>query len=83
MSLRKARQVEAALRQGLDVCCPFCGSPDIDAEFVDVGLGGDGMQVTPYRCGDCDAVQMTGLPPDDADAEEFAYGWHRGPGEDA
>ncbi len=31
---------------------------DVDAEFVDVGVGVGGVQVTPYDCGDCGAQEM-------------------------
>jgi hypothetical protein len=45
--------------------CPFCGSPWVDAEFVDIGVGM--QQVTGAICFDCEASQ-------DDDGE-----WHEGP----
>lgn len=36
--------------------CPFCWGV-VEAEFVDVGLGGQGVQVTPYGCARCYSVQ--------------------------
>lgn len=76
------RALDAADRLAGDrkIRCPFCGSDQVDAEFVDVGVGGSGMQVTPYHCLDCDAEQMN---PDadrqNADADESAAGWWKGP----
>lgn len=58
--------------------CPFCGSTNIDCEYVDIGVGF--QQVTPYFCSDCLAHQMN--PPyddyPDVTAEERATGWVRG-----
>ena len=36
--------------------CPICDSTNIDAEFVDIGVGE--QQVTPYVCGDCGSWQV-------------------------
>jgi hypothetical protein len=38
--------------------CPWCGSRNIYADFVDVGVGGEGIQVTPYECQVCHAIQI-------------------------
>lgn len=62
-----------------DTECPFCGGL-CDAEFVDVGIGGPGVQVTPFVCGSCEAQQMN--PHHDnshATPEEAKVGWWRGP----
>lgn len=58
--------------------CPWCGSTDIDAEFVDVGVGSTGMQVTPWMCGDCGAQQIGAMNKEQGDAEERKRGWFRG-----
>lgn len=39
--------------------CPFCWGV-CEAEFVDVGLGGQGVQVTPYECAKCGAIESRG-----------------------
>lgn len=56
--------------------CPYCGCY-ADAEFVDIGVGY--QQVTPYSCGNCDALQMN--PYNDnsrATEEEKKFGWWKG-----
>lgn len=45
-------------RRGRGVECPYCGEWCDDAEFVDVGVGGGGVQVSPYSCPRCLAVQV-------------------------
>jgi hypothetical protein len=54
--------------------CPFCGSDNVDANFVDIGVGE--QQVTAYCCFDCHACQ---LGPNDhpENAEQEFYGWAR------
>ncbi len=62
--------------------CPYCGSTSVDAEFVDVGVGGRGMQVTPWTCEDCWAQQMNPYAQDHnarGTEEERKLGWFRGP----
>ena len=57
--------------------CPFCGEMYQDtAEYVDVGVGGRGVQVTPNSCEVCGASQTGAyeLPPEKYD---FIGGWHR------
>ena len=57
--------------------CPWCGSKNIDAHFVDIGVGM--QQVTPYECS-CGARQMNPYHEEDnatASAEERACGWWR------
>jgi hypothetical protein len=54
--------------------CPWCGSPDLDAEFVDIGVGQE--QVTPYRCTSCDANEMNPYHDNSiATDEERTRGW--------
>ena len=53
--------------------CPWCGSANVDAEFVDIGVGF--QQVTPYRCGDCDALQL-GPDSDNATDIERRVAWY-------
>ena len=57
--------------------CPFCEEPYEDiAEYVDVGVGGHGVQVTPNYCAACGASQ-TGHYELDPSLYEFKCGWHR------
>ena len=70
-----------------DRMCPFCEEVYDDiAEYVDVGVGGRGVQVTPNHCEnpDCGAWEQ-GAYTYDASEYEFAYGWvrpkYRTPGE--
>ncbi len=63
--------------------CPWCESENVDAEFVDVGVGGRGQQVTPYSCGDCGARQFGPQDhhltlSDGVDLEEARRHWFRG-----
>lgn len=59
--------------------CPYCGSENVDAEFVDVGVGFE--QVTAAECGECGSVQVN---PHDEEAKakltevERKVYWHRG-----
>lgn len=56
------------------ITCPWCGSSDLEAEFVDIGVGA--QQVTPYHCCACGADEMN--PYDDnarATDEERKRGW--------
>jgi hypothetical protein len=54
--------------------CPWCMSTDLDATFVDIGVG---MQrVTPYRCNNCDALEIGHWS--GGDEEERRCGWFRG-----
>ncbi len=39
-----------------EMICPFCNG-ECEAEFVDVGVGGRGPQVSPYYCGRCGAQE--------------------------
>jgi hypothetical protein len=70
--------------------CPWCGDTTCYAEFVDVGVGGSGVQVTPYQCDNCGAHENNiGLSEDwrAALAEErrleaqgkMKDGWWKGP----
>lgn len=61
--------------------CPWCGSFDIDAEFVDNGVGM--QQVSPYLCGRCGASEFY---PNDHESDkptraEKRRGWWAGPPE--
>jgi hypothetical protein len=61
--------------------CPWCSSTNLDAEFVDNGVGQ--QQVTPYLCGDCGSSEFY---PDDHDSDkptagEKKRGWWMGPPE--
>lgn len=54
--------------------CPFCGSTDLHAEYVDIGVGE--QRVTPYQCAGCGAREF--YSSDDrarATPEESAVGW--------
>jgi hypothetical protein len=54
--------------------CPYCGSTNINCEFVDIGVGE--IQCTPYGCENCFAVQIN--PYDESarpDEEEKRIGW--------
>jgi len=56
--------------------CPFCGSTNIEAPFVDNGVGME--QVGPYGCDDCHAVQLEYPDVDGQNEEERSIGWRRG-----
>ena len=57
--------------------CPFCEEVYEDnAEYVDVGVGGYGVQVTPNVCEECGAQQQGAYDYDSKDFE-FASGWVR------
>lgn len=62
------------------VKCPFCGSDDTDAEFVDIGVGE--QQVSPYCCVTCGAHQMHPYhdDPSQGDTYEQKVGWWKGRG---
>lgn len=63
--------------------CPHCDSTRIDAEFVDVGCGGRGVQATPYECYDCGAREFySSEDAIDALDVEILAGWHIHPGPD-
>lgn len=54
--------------------CPWCRSEEIDAEFVDIGVGM--QQVTPYVCGECGAYQFgCGVQESDVTPEEWFVKW--------
>ena len=59
--------------------CPFCGSQDLCADFVDIEVGME--QVTPYQCMECHAEQMNPYLEDDKNAseEEKQARWWKGP----
>lgn len=57
--------------------CPYCGSGEIDAHFVDIGVGL--QQASVAQCLDCGAHEFD--PYDDnshASPEEQALGWYKG-----
>lgn len=57
--------------------CPFCKSENIDAEFIDIGIGH--QQATPYECIDCGASQMNPYSNiSSASKEEIDVGWYKG-----
>lgn len=58
LDVAKQWERERAEAQPVARRCPFCDSSNVDAEFVDVGVGVGGVQVTPYDCGDCGAQEM-------------------------
>jgi hypothetical protein len=63
---------------GSEQTCPFCGSTDVDAEYVDIGVGV--QQVTPFMYGACFAVQMNPYHDNsNATSEERARGWYGPP----
>ena len=57
--------------------CGWCGSAELDAEFVDVGVGARGVQVTPYNCGYCGAQELGAHSPHASQVlpEEARRGW--------
>lgn len=55
--------------------CPYCGSKNVDADFVDIGVGF--QRFGPYGCEDCYAFEMRGDDPAATD-EERRVGWYRG-----
>ena len=56
------------------VDCPYCGLTfDDNAEYVDVGVGGRGVQVTGNRCDRCGASEVGGYKTSDQLA--IAFGW--------
>ena len=60
-----------------DRTCPFCGEVYEDnAEYVDVGVGGRGVQVTANVCENCGA-QEQGCYKYEGDEWEFSGGWVR------
>lgn len=66
-----------------DATCPHCGSTALGVEFVDVGVGGRGVQATPYECYDCGAREFySDEDVIDALDVEIAAGWHLCPGPD-
>lgn len=54
--------------------CPLCGSPNFDADFVDIGVGE--IQCGPYGCPDCHAVQVD--PHDEPDDRTIIDGCYVG-----
>lgn len=59
-----------------EVKCPYCGSSNVEADFVDIGVGM--MQCGPYCCFDCHAYQLS--PEErqrDVTEEEYHVGWHK------
>jgi hypothetical protein len=57
--------------------CPFCDEVYDDiAEYVDVGVGYGGVQITPNCCEECGAQQQ-GAYDYDSQFFEFAGGWVR------
>lgn len=58
----------------MKTACPFCGSENIDADWVDIGVGM--QQCAPYTCADCNAQQMNPYHDNkDATEEEKRCGW--------
>lgn len=56
--------------------CPFCGSTQLDTDYVDVGVG-PMLRVAPYLCMNCGAGEaMPGDRMERATAEERAVGWY-------
>ena len=61
-----------------DQICPHCGSDQVDAHFVDIGVGL--QQASPFHCLDCLAHQFYDrADATDATPEEQAVGWFKGP----
>lgn len=58
------------------VQCPYCSSQDCEAEFCDVGVGGRGVQVSPYQCQVCGAVEIGPFDTTQASEEERQLGWY-------
>lgn len=55
--------------------CPYCGTLTEGAEFVDVGVGGAGVQCTPWVCQKCYAVEVG--PRQNGTEEENRCGFFR------
>jgi hypothetical protein len=55
--------------------CPYCGSEEIDAEFVDIGVGM--CQVSPYHCLNCDATEIGKYDEISVTDEEKKIGWYK------
>lgn len=56
--------------------CPICDSTNIDAEFVDIGVGE--QQCSPYSCGDCLSWQVG--PYDEPQPDLITlHGWYINP----
>lgn len=60
--------------------CGWCESEDIDCDYVDIGVGW--VQCTPYTCGFCGAIQMSGNElwgEKQGTEEEREIGWWKSP----
>jgi hypothetical protein len=63
----------------MGIKCPWCFSSYVYAEFVDVGVGGVGVQVTPYGCESCHSYQFDyGEKRENVSEEEWKVGWYQG-----
>mgnify|MGYP005989220195 CR=1 FL=1 len=61
--------------------CAWCHSKHVHAEFVDVGVGGGGLQITPYGCDECHSYEIGRYAltqPENYSAEELKRGWVEG-----
>lgn len=59
--------------------CPWCGSTNVEADWVDIGVGSE--QAGPYMCHDCQSTQMNPYHEEDnknATQEELDMGWWKG-----
>lgn len=59
------------------ICCGWCRSQHVDAEYVDIGVGA--QQVAAATCGECGARQIHFDERDAASIEERRRGWWMGP----
>ena len=54
--------------------CPYCGEIADDPEYVYIDLGYS-EQVSPHRCFQCEAVEMSRFDTEGATADEVRLGW--------
>lgn len=57
--------------------CPYCHCHCCDPEYVDVGVPGCNMQVTPVHCEYCGASQIGGYNSSKCSKTELTYGWFK------
>lgn len=70
----RVREVAQRLCGKEEQFCPYCGSTQIDAEYVDIGVGH--QRVTPFYCYACAAEEMTTYY-DDISLVELILGWYK------
>jgi hypothetical protein len=70
----RAREVAQRLCGRTELFCPYCGSTQIDAEYVDIGVGQ--QRITPFYCYDCAAAEIASYEVY-MSAVELALGWYK------